>query len=44
MDILLYIALPTEKFTVLLSHMRLAPIQIAFGDMIMCAECVLSQM
>lgn len=30
-DILLYIALPTEKFTVLLSHMRLAPIQISFG-------------
>lgn len=30
-DILLYIALPTEKFTVLLSNMRLVPIQIAFG-------------
>lgn len=30
-DILLYMALPTEKFTVLLSQHRLVPIQICFG-------------
>ena len=40
MDILLYIALPTEKFTVLLSHMRLAPIQISFGNVIACNMCL----
>ena len=31
LDILLYIALPTEKFTSFLSHARLSPIQIVFG-------------
>lgn len=30
-DVLLYLALPTEKFTFLLGHARLAPIQIQFG-------------
>lgn len=30
-DIIIYLALPTEKFTVLLSYHRLAPIQIQFG-------------
>jgi len=31
LDALLYLALPTEKFTVLLSQARLAPIQIQYG-------------
>ena len=30
-DILLYLALPTERFTVTLAHYRLAPIQIQYG-------------
>jgi predicted O-linked N-acetylglucosamine transferase (SPINDLY family) len=30
-DILLYIALPTEKMTFLMAQHRLAPIQLAFG-------------
>ena len=31
LDILLYIALPTERFTVTMAHYRLAPIQIQYG-------------
>ena len=31
LDILMYIALPTEKFTYYLAHLRLAPVQIQFG-------------
>ena len=31
LDILVYIALPTEKFTSYLSHSRLAPVQVVFG-------------
>ena len=31
LDILMYIALPTEKFTYYLAHVRLAPVQIQFG-------------
>jgi len=30
-DILLYLALPTEKFTFLLAHARLAPVQLQYG-------------
>lgn len=30
-DVLLYLALPTEKYTFLLAHSRLAPIQIQYG-------------
>ena len=30
-DVLLYIALPTEKFTILLSQFRLAKVQVVFG-------------
>ena len=31
LDILMYVALPTEKFTYFLAHMRLAPVQLQFG-------------
>ena len=31
LDVLLYIALPTEKLTSCLSHSRLAPVQVVFG-------------
>ncbi len=31
LDILLYIALPTEKLTSFMSHSRLAPVQVVFG-------------
>jgi hypothetical protein len=34
LDILLYLALPTEKFSLFLSYMRLAPIQIQFGKLL----------
>jgi hypothetical protein len=38
-DILIYLALPTEKFTVLLSYSRLAPIQIHYGkDNVYCRQ------
>jgi hypothetical protein len=44
LDVLLYLALPTEKFTVFISAARLAPIQVLSTALAACSTCCYTRM